>query len=158
MALEIFFSHSSWDRDWCEWLSDEASALGVNAYLAEHDPKPGEFLVDKVRSAIDRSTAVVVLLTHNTAASAYVHQEVGYAQAQKKLVIPLVQPEVGEAQLAMLKGLEYIPFDFQNPDVGRKDLAAALQRVATQQRRHERDTAVLLACLALILLAVTHNQ
>jgi hypothetical protein len=54
----------------------------------------------------------VVLLTHNTPNSAYVHQEIGRALTPKKLVIPLVQPGIGTAQLAMLASLE---FDFEEP-------------------------------------------
>jgi hypothetical protein len=55
------------------------------------------------------------MLTHNTANSAYVHQEIGCALAREKLVIPLVQPGIGEDQLAMLDGVEYIEFDFDSP-------------------------------------------
>jgi nucleoside 2-deoxyribosyltransferase len=73
---------------------DQAAAAGMEVYLAEHDVQPGESLAEKVRKAIRRSDAVVVLLTKSGAASAYVHQEVGVAIEAGKPVIPIVETGV----------------------------------------------------------------
>lgn len=56
------------------------------------------------------------------ATSPFVHQEIGYARKAKKLIIPLVEPGISSSQLAMLQGLEYIPFDFEDPRQGRAQL------------------------------------
>lgn len=157
VAVSIFFSHSSRDQRWCEWLATEAEKVGVTAYLAEHDPRPGTQLAGKVRQNIKRCDAFVVLLTDSTANSSYVHQEIGYAVAQKKLVIPLVQPGVGEDQLAMLRGIEFIEFDFANPGAGRAGFTAELTRLAENQRK-EPDIEALLAvaiCVALLVLLLS---
>ena len=150
----IFFSHSMRDRDWCDWLAREARKLGVEAYLAEHDRQPGRQLAAKVEEAIRRSDAVVVLLTESTAASSYVHQEVGYSLAHEKLVIPLVQVGIARSQLAMLDGVEYIEFDFRDPRPGHEGFMAALERVARQQKKQQ-DLQTLMAvgvCVALLVL------
>lgn len=154
MATSIFFSHNSSDRQWCEWLAADAEELDITVYLAEHDPHPGQNLADKVKDNIKQSNALVVLLTKNSASSSFVNQEVGYALAKKKLVIPLVQPGVSSDQLAMLQGVEYIEFDFRNPHPGKEGLAAELRRLAERQRRQD-DIETLIAvaaCVALLAL------
>lgn len=160
MSTTIFFSHSSRDHDWCQWLASEALKVGVTAYLAEHDPRPGTDLAEKVKRNIRRCDAFVVLLTNNTANSSYVHQEVGYAVAQSKLVIPLVQPGVGEEQLAMLRGVEYIEFDFSEPQAGKESFAKELRRLAERQRKQgDIETLIAVAlCVALIMLVLTEGS
>jgi len=157
MSIPIFMSHNTRDRAWCERLALEASAVGVTPYLAEHDVRPGVNLADKVQAAIRASAAVVVLISDNSVNAPYVQQEVGYALACKKLVIPLVQPGIKGEALAMLAGVEYISFDFTAPDDGLTGLHAALTRLVEKHRQQQRDldTALLVvACAALIVLAV----
>lgn len=158
MATTIFFSHSGDDRRWCELLAAEALKVGVTAYLAEHDPRPGTILADKVKQNIKRCNAFVVLLTHNTANSAYVHQEVGFALAERKLVIPLVQPGVGEAQLAMIQGVEWIPFDFDNPQVGLASFTSELKRVAEKQRKQTDLETLVAVAVCVVLLALLLSE
>jgi len=154
MAASIFFSHSSRDRPWCELLAAEALKVGVVTYLAEHDPQPGTLLAEKVKRNIVACDAFVVLLTHNTANSSYVHQEIGCALTAKKLVIPLVQPGIGSGQLAMLAGVEYIEFDFENPHAGVEGFAAAIRRVAEKQRKQQDVEALIAIALCMALLVV----
>lgn len=129
----------------------------MSAYLAEHDPQPGTLLADKVKHNIKRCDAFVVLLTDSTTSSSYVHQEIGYALAEDKLVIPLVQPGIGEDQLAMLQGVEYIEFDFGDPHAGRESFSAELRRVAEKQRKQDQlETLIAIAaCAALIVLILS---
>ena len=153
MGVSIFFSHSTRDRLWCELLATEAIRVGVTPYLAEHDPQPGTQLAEKVKRNIGDCDAFVVLLTHNTANSAYVHQEVGLAIARNKLVIPLVQPSIVGEQFAMLNGVEYIEFDFAHPQVGMRSYTDALTRVAEKQRKQQ-DIETLIALGAVVLLMI----
>lgn len=156
--IQIFLSHNTHDREWCEWLKASAEELGISAYLAEHDVRPGENLANKIMEAIDTSEAVVVLLSSNSVKAPYVHQEIGWALKAKKLIIPLVQPGIPTDRLAMLQGVEYIPFDFQNPHAGHAQLRLALQRLvnkrAEKQAAKESAAIVALACVALILLTL----
>lgn len=153
MGPSVFFSHSTVDRRWCEWLATEAAKLGISVYLAEHDKQAGTQLAEKVKRNIKACDAFVVLLTDNTAASTFVHQEIGYAIAENKLVIPLVQPGVGNKQLSMLEGVEYIEFDFQRPHAGRDDFTAALRRLAARQHK-DGQVETLIAVAACVALAV----
>lgn len=73
---------------------------------------------------------MVVLLTAHSMDSPYVHQELGVAVEQGKLVVPLVHPAVESRSRAMLDGLEYIQFDFDHPDDGAASLVLKLQALA----------------------------
>ncbi len=127
MAYTIFLSHSAADAVWVKWIKVNAQQVGIEVYLYEHDPQPGRLVADKVQGAIRACDALVVLLTANSQFSPYVQQEVGAAKALNKRVIPLVQPGVSQSSLAMLQGVEYIPFDFQNPQPALSTLLGHLQ-------------------------------
>lgn len=154
MTVTIFFSHSMRDRRWCQVLAMQALNVGVTPYLAEHDPQPGTQLAEKVKRNIRGSDAVVVLLTYNTANSAFVHQEVGLAVAHGKLVIPLVQPGIGDGQFAMLNGVEYIEFDFEHPQQGMQSYTEALTRVVEKQRKRQEDMETVVALGVMLFLLV----
>jgi hypothetical protein len=166
--MQAFISHSSKDHGCVEWVAREVDALGVRAYLAEHDPKAGEQLSEKVCREIENSDVVIVLFTRNGYNSPYVQQEIGVAIQQGKLIIPLVDPELEGAPLAMLAGLEYIPFDFQGRPNGSADLLSRLRDVAAnaersqeaarrqQQRERIRDGLIVATLVVAVLYAATH--
>lgn len=128
MAYKIFLSHSSADAHWVNWIKANARQVGIEVYLHEYDPKPGQLLAGKLQAAIQSRDALVVLLTGNSQGSAYVQQEIGFAKGANKPVIPLVQPGIQQASLAMLQGVEYIPFDFNNPHAALSTLLIHLQK------------------------------
>ncbi len=150
MTYTIFLSHSSRDRAWVEWIAANAQGVGVSVYLYEHDPQPGVPIAAKVQERINLSDAVVVLLTRNSQASPYVQQEIGFAAARGKPIIPLLQPGVPKEALAMLEGREYVEFDFQQPQ---KALAVLLQYLQKRKALKEQQVAVLVGVGALILIA-----
>jgi hypothetical protein len=153
MSYRVFLSHSAADGPWVKWIAENAIKIGIEVYLYEHDAQPGRLIADKVKQAISASDALMVLLTSNSQFSAYVQQEVGFAEASRKLVIPLVQPGVQERSLAMLQGREYVPFDPRDPAKALASLLDYLQRLkeakeATQAR------AALVGLGALVVLAL----
>jgi predicted ribosome quality control (RQC) complex YloA/Tae2 family protein len=77
------------------------------------------------------------LLTKNGAASQNVHQEVGIAMGLDKPVIPLVEEGVGVEALAMLNGIEYVPFDRNAPSEALTALTAVLHRLV--QHKYEEE-------------------
>jgi hypothetical protein len=70
-----------------------------------------------------------VLLTPNSQFSPYVQQEIGFAKARNKLVIPIVQNETSHSGLAMLEGIEYIQFDPNDPQGALTSLRSYLERL-----------------------------
>jgi hypothetical protein len=138
MLYNIFLSHSADDRRWVEWLRQHAAErLGITAYLFEHDPQPGTPVSAKIQAQIRGSDAVVVFLTANSQFSAYVQQEIGFAIASGKLILPIVQPGIDQKCLAMLGGLEHIPFDFGNPQTGLNNFLVSLERMVGEKALKE---------------------
>lgn len=152
MPYQVFLSHSSKDASWVNWIRANARQVGVEVYLHEFDPQPGQLVAGKLRSAIQSSDALVVLLTGSSEGSAYVHQEIGIAKALSKPVIPLVQPGVRKESLAMLDGLEFIPFDFKNPQQALQTLLPHLQKL--KQAKENQQQAILLGFLAIVGIAL----
>jgi len=142
----VFLSHNAADAQWVKLIAENASRVGIEVYLYEHDPRPGQMVAEKVQTAIKDCDALVVLLTANSQFSAYVQQEIGSARALQKPVIPLVEPGFDRRCLAMLEGIEYIRFEFQNPGPG---LAALLDHLRKSKLAKE-DAQALLAIGALI--------
>lgn len=133
--LRVFFSHSSQDADWVERVGAQATAAGVEVYLAEHDISPGQQLSDKVTEAIEASDAVIVLLSKNSLASVYVQQEIGVAHHAGKLVIPILMGEVVNTDLGILNGREYVLLDPATPHDGLSRLSFALTQLIERQRQ-----------------------
>ncbi len=137
MGFQIFLSHNVRDGDSVGRIRQELAAVGVESYVFEHDLQPGQSIAEKLQSAIRASDVVVVLLTENSVPSPYVQQEVGYALAQRKLVIPLVEQGTSSNTLAMLAGVEYISFDSASPQEGIQKLTDYLGRLSDEKRRDE---------------------
>lgn len=151
MAYNVFLSHCEADKHWVQWIAQNAQNIGINVYMYEHDVQPGMPIADKVQSEIENSQAIVVLLTLSSEYSPYVQQEIGFASAKEKLVIPLVQAGVSKRCLAMLEGLEYIPFDPASPEGALSQLLNYLVRL---KEARERDQAILMGLGTLFILAL----
>ncbi len=145
MAFKIFLSHSGADRAWVKWIAGNVRGIGIEPYLYEHDPQPGKNIAIKIQEAIGAADALVVLITHNSLASAYVQQEIGFAEATKKPIIPLVQPGTSTRSLAMLEGREYVVFDPQAPQMAVASLANYLNKL---KKEKEQTQTLLLAVAA----------
>lgn len=137
MAYRVFFSHSGRDGAWTKYIAERAMAVGVETYLYEHDPQPGQLIAEKVKQAIAKADALVVLLTKDGQASSYVQQEIGFAAGKGKLIVPLVEPGASENGLAMLQGREYIPFDLNNSAPALASLLDYLTRLKTSKEESQ---------------------
>lgn len=157
--MEVFLSHATADRQLVEHVRAGVSGLGVSVYAAEHDNQAGANLNEKVKSALQRSDLVVVLLTQTGFDSVYVQQEVGAAIGAGKLVIPLVAPPVREFPLGMLNGIEYIDLDPEEPGHATSSLVERISGLARAEaaRREAEEREKLtqgIAGLALLIVGV----
>jgi hypothetical protein len=159
--MRFFFSHSMQDIPEVDNLQKSITALGVEVYLAEHDPQPGASLAAKVIAAINASDAVLVLLTESAAASPWVQQEIGAAQLAGKLIVPIVQAGV-HVGMGLLAGIEWIGVDLASPANAMATVSAALEPLVrkhvaeqlAQEAEQQRSQELLLAlgAVAVILL------
>ncbi len=129
----VFLSYSSDDRPVIEWVAAQVSAMGIEPYLAEQHHQPGARLATKIRAAISDSDALLVLLTEAGAASTYVQQEIGAACQAGKPVVALVDRTVDTTSLAMLDGVEHIPFSSEDPATGAAPLVEGLRALAERR-------------------------
>ena len=155
VALSVFISHCTGRAD-ATVVSDLASRLkdrGIDAYLAERDPQPGKSLSAKILEKIRSSDLFAVLWTRDGSSSAWVNQEAGAANAEGKVVIPIV--EIGVRVVGALEGLEYIEFDRANPSGALDSLETYLQRRAeSEKNRGTADTTNAVLNAVLIALAI----
>jgi hypothetical protein len=150
MSYNVFLSHSSKDAQWAGWVKQEAAVVGIDVYLFEHDPQPGRYIAEKVQQAIRVCDAVMVLLTQHSESSPHVQQEIGFAQAAGKTIVPPVWPDVRSKSLAMLEGREFVPFD---PTKASSALPPVLAYFNTRKTQKESGQAIL-ALVALICTAI----
>ena len=131
--VEVFVSHATKDEAHVALVRQQMEALGISVYLAEHDPQPGTVLAEKVRAAIHRCQAVLVLITTASINSAYVQQEIGIAHECGKPIIPVVEKGIDVRQLGVLQGVEYIELDLEAPAETMAKMTASLQPMVLRQ-------------------------
>lgn len=159
----VFLSHSTLDGHLVQVVREQATTLGVNVYLHEEHPEPGVQLSTKLIEAIERSDALIVLITRNASASNFVNQEIGVALGKQKPIIPLVEKGVSANLLAMLQGVEYVPFDATDLSSSLSTLtsrihhlqatrATAQIRALENQVENQRQALVAMSLVALVLL------
>jgi TIR domain len=154
----FFFSHSMQDVPEVDNLRTAIAALGVEVYLAEHDPRPGAVLADKVTAAITASDAVLVLLTESAASSPWVQQEIGAARSAGKLIVPIVAAGVPAGE-GVLAGIEWISVDFASPADAVATVSAALEPLVRKHFEQQRAQELLLALgLVAAILLIAYSQ
>jgi nucleoside 2-deoxyribosyltransferase len=153
MTYRVFISHSAADRAALAAVWQGALAAGVHPYIYEHDERPGTMVADKLQAEIRGSDAVILLLTKQSVVSPYVQQEIGYALAHRKPVLPLVELGVAEDKLAMLKGVEWMAFDPTDPSSALQTIAGELGRLRSQKQNQE-DLLVVVGLVAAMVLLV----
>jgi hypothetical protein len=106
----IFLSHSG-GTEFIDALT--RSLPDCELLISDFRDQSGGILASKVQCDIRRADLLVLLFTENAVLSPWVHQEVGFACALEKKIIP-----VADVQLpAMLQGLEWEPYDPQRVEV-----------------------------------------
>jgi hypothetical protein len=110
IPLKVFLSYPREDLWLAYKIQKILSEVGIYMYLAELSPEPGVTLWEKIKGMIQRSDIIIVLWTKNAKSSAFVNQELGYAEGlNNKLIIPLA--ERGTAAEGLLAGMEHIPYE-----------------------------------------------
>lgn len=131
--LSIFLSHSVTDLDHVTVVQRQIEALGVDVYLAEHDPHPGTSIAGRIEGALRASQAVVFLVTTNSIDSAYVNQEVGLARAYSKPMVPIIDKRVDKTRLGMLTEVEWLEIDLDQPAEALARVTQSLQPLVRAQ-------------------------
>ena len=133
LRLKVFLSHATGDAVAVDMVKRQIEALGVDVYLAEHDPRPGTSIAAKIQAELTASHVLVVLLTDQGVNSNYVHQEIGLARGQNKPIIPVVDVKIDTSGLGMLKEVEWLEVDFSQPTEALERLTKSIQPFVVRQ-------------------------
>lgn len=120
--MRVFISHSTKDKEFVQQLSEAMEEAGATPYLLEDEGKPGTNWVQRMQKAIKECECVITLLTRNGSRSPWVNQELGFASAYGKPIIPVVESNVNPGPL--LAGKMYIRLDRRSP-------ATAISRIVS---------------------------
>ena len=105
--FNVFVSYSTTDLSHVEELKLQLAAYEVEIFVAEHSVLAGEDLSKEIKEAIARCDLFVLLWSQEARRSDWVPQEIGIADQQGKLIVPLVLEE--NLQLTgFISGLKYI--------------------------------------------------
>jgi len=156
MAFRVFISHSVADLGLVYQLKHWLELNSIETYLAELYPQPGISLADKVARAIEQSNCVIALISRDGGRSKWVNQEIGYAWAKDRLVIPVV--EAGESLVGFPEGREYISFDRSNPANAINQVIDYLARMKANKEDREKALAGLIIFFGLIALAAASKK
>lgn len=153
MGTNVFLSHAAADIALVRKVQRHARTLDVDTYLYEDDPQAGETIATKLLEAIQRSDALIVLLTKNSQHRPSVHSEVGAARSLGKPIIPVIEVGVDPLQFVFLQGLEWIELDFDELDEALLGVQERLKKMVALAREHATILVVLLIVGAIIYFA-----
>src|SRR4051794_16623370 len=84
-----FMSHSSKDAALAQKIVQLLEAAGCRCWIAPRDIPPGSNFDEQIMLGLEKSEAVIVLLTAAANASERVHDEVRVAKTARKRVVPI---------------------------------------------------------------------
>lgn len=153
MPYTVFISHAVSPRDYplVISISNLLWQNGMQAFVAEWMPQYGEQVDKKVADQIDASDAVLGVITPDYTRASFANQEIGYAKAKGKLIIPLV--EHGTNVTGFLYGLDKLEFDRTNLVDTARHLAAFLKKKKIVKDDNERLANLVLLGLGLWVLS-----
>ncbi len=87
----VFISHSTRDEAIATRIKLILDRLGLRAFVYGHSPWAGRNRFAAIAARLRECSYVVVLLTRSAEKSPWVNQEIGFAAALEKAVVPLVE-------------------------------------------------------------------
>ncbi|NQT25604.1 toll/interleukin-1 receptor domain-containing protein [candidate division KSB1 bacterium] len=96
MPIKVFISYSSQDRDKADLLYDALSELNdkFEPIIIDKTPTPDTTLSEKVQSGITNCSYLIPIITKRSIYNQWVNQEIGFAYAKSKAIIPLVERHI----------------------------------------------------------------
>jgi len=140
MKAKIFLSYSEFDKNKVKALRNAMKKRdGLEPIVVSERRKVRQSLADKVKECMQEADWLIPILTRKSIGSQWVNQEIGFAEALKITIVPLVE----ESLLDKLKGFIHkqmdLPFVFSGVESDpkkearnfRKCYGAALEYVVT---------------------------
>lgn len=128
MRWDVFVSHASADAEAAVSLCTQLEGLGLRAWIAPRDIGPGAHYAESIIDGLERSRAVLMLVSPTALSSPHVLREIERAVSLRRSLFPVrladVQPEGALAYL--LSGCQWLDRWRQDDSAIARQLAAAL--------------------------------
>lgn len=128
MRWDVFVSHASADAEAAVSLCTQLELLGLRAWIAPRDIGPGAHYAESIIDGLERSRAVLMLVSPAALSSPHVLREIERAVSLRRSLFPIrvadVQPEGALAYL--LSGCQWLDRWRQDDPATARQLASAL--------------------------------
>ena len=153
-GYKVFISHtnSQADLEIVERVAAELGSIGIYAYIAERDRQLGVYLTDKIKANIRDSDLVVGIWTKMAEGSAYVNNELGYAEDRKSWYLLF---EKGATVTGFAVGREYLEFDRASLDESLISLVSDVLARREEKRISGENAILFFGALAAVLAGIT---
>lgn len=129
--MKVFLSYAQPDQDWAKKLGAGLQAAGLEVWDPAQQILPGDNWAAKVGVALERSDAMVVLLSPAAVASANVHNDIQYALGSphfKDRLIPVV--------VRAAKNIPWILKELPLLEAGQQEPRRVAARIVGLLRKH----------------------
>ncbi len=124
-SYRVFISYSHSDRHFVERLVEALDKAGVTP-LWDNDLLPGTGFSDQIQSFIINSHVLMPFITTASAERPWLHQEIGFAIALGKPVLPVI---LGGLPLGIISGIQAVQLREDLADAPIKLLAEYIRRL-----------------------------
>jgi hypothetical protein len=129
MKSRIFLSYSELDKNKLKALRSAINKReGLDPIIVSERRKVGQSLAEKVKQCMHEADCLMPILTRRSINSQWVNQEIGFAEAMKKPIVPLVEKSL----LDKLKGFVHkqmdLPFAFTGVELDAKKEARSFRK------------------------------
>lgn len=88
-TVKVFISHSYIQKEEVMKLKEKLSLFGITAFVAHEDIEVAEEWEKEIICGLDTCDVVVAWVTEDFKSSFWAQQEIGYAKAKNKMIIPV---------------------------------------------------------------------
>ena len=96
--MQIFLSHSSKDAVIAGQICEQLEKNGAKCFIAPRDIRPGKEYAEEIINGIDKSAAMVLLMSQNANSSPHVLREVEHAVSSGTPILVYKMEEVALSQ------------------------------------------------------------
>lgn len=115
MKHEIFISYSDYDKDKVKLIEEELKGSTLFKPLVIANKREAlKPLAKKVAEGIINSKIFLPILTTNSISQQWINQEIGYAEAQKKTIMPIVAKELIDTLKGFIHNDLDLPYNYQS--------------------------------------------
>lgn len=114
MKQEIFISYSDFDKDKVELIVDELKSSTIfSPIVIASNREALKPLAQKVEDGIIKAKVIIPILTKKSIPTQWINQEIGFATALKKRIMPIVESDLIDKLKGFIHKQIDLPYNFQ---------------------------------------------